>query len=242
MKRIAKVVLTASLLLPAFFGADKASASSIHNDMIDFSRTLIGTPYLGGGNTPSGFDCSGFVKYVYDKFNIDVARISSDQYTAGGKAVEKGGLLPGDLVFFITAGNGRISHSGIYIGDHKFIHSDSTQGVKINSIEEDRYWKNAYYGAKRYIDAPIEEEGTFHGLDVKEGQLGVIEVTKSINLWKRDSNNNLVLERVLNPGEKYRVYTYDSDHGGQYGLGAGLYITNMNTHIAFHSLENVASK
>ncbi len=241
MKRLAKVVITASLLLPAFFGADKASASSIHNEMIDFSKTLIGTPYLGGGSTPSGFDCSGFVKYVFDKFDLDVARVSADQYNSS-KAVVKGELLPGDLVFFVTAGKGRISHSGIYIGENQFIHSDSTKGVKISNLETERYWKNAYYGASRNIDAPIEEEGKFHGIEIKEGQLGVIEVHKSINLWKRDKDNNLVVDKVLNPGEKFRVYTYDKEHGGQFGLGDGLYVTDMNSHISFHSLEQVASK
>lgn len=242
MKRLAKVVITASLLFPALFGADKASASSVHNEMIDFSKTLIGTPYLGGGSTPSGFDCSGFVQYVLNKFDIDVARVSADQYNSK-KAVEKGELLPGDLVFFVTTGKGRISHSGIYIGDNQFIHSDSTKGVKISNLETERYWKNAYYGASRIIDAPIEEEGKFHGLEIKEGQLGVIEVHKSINLWKRDKNNNLVVDRVLNPGEKFRVYTYDSEQkAGQFGLGDGLYLTDMNSHISFHSLQQVASK
>lgn len=240
MKRIAKVVITASLLFPAFFGADKASASSVHNEMIDYSKTLIGTPYLGGGSTPSGFDCSGFIQYVFKKFDLDIARVSADQYDSK-KAVKKGELLPGDLVFFITTGKGRISHSGIYIGDNQFIHSDSTKGVKISNLETERYWKNAYFGASRNIDAPFEEEGKFHGLEIKEGQLGVIEVHKPINLWKRDKDNNLVLDRVLDAGEKFRVYTYDSEHGGQYGLGAGLYITAIKSHITFYSLENIAS-
>ncbi|MBS4190221.1 C40 family peptidase [Bacillus sp. FJAT-49705] len=240
MKRIAKVILTASLLLPTFFGVGQASAASVTDEMIDYSKTLIGIPYVYGGNNTSGFDCSGFIKFVYDKFNISLPRISADQY-AGGTAVNKEDLIPGDLVFFNTAGGGKVSHSGIYLGDNQFIHADSTKGIKISNLETERYWKNAYHGAKRYIEAPATEAaGMFQGLDIRENQVGVIEVKKSINLWKRDSDNKLIFERVLNPGEKYRVYGYDSNHGGQYALGGGLYITDMKSHIDYHSLPQVA--
>lgn len=235
MKRISKVVITASLLFPTLFGFSKESAAaSVSEELVDFSKTLTGIPYLYAGNTTSGFDCSGFLKYVYDKFNISLPRISSDQF-AGGKAIDKGELVPGDLVFFNTANSGGVSHSGIYLGDNNFIHADSTKGVKISNLENERYWKNTYFGAKRYLEDT--EAGTLLGLEVKPSQIGALEVKKSINLWKRDSDNNLTFERVLNPGEKYRVYTYDSNHGGQYGLGAGVYITDMKTHIDYHSLE-----
>lgn len=236
MKKIAKVVITASLLLPTLFGFSKESAAaSVNEEVVDFSKTLIGIPYRYGGNSTSGFDCSGFLKYVYDKFDVSLPRISSDQF-AGGQAIEKEELFPGDLVFFNTASTGGVSHSGIYLGDNNFIHADSTKGVKISNLENERYWKNTYFGAKRYIEV-TETDGMLLGLDIKPNQIGAIEVKKTINLWKRDSNNNLTFERVLNPGEKYRVYTYDSNHGGQYGLGAELYITDMKTHIDYHSIQ-----
>ena len=71
--------------------------------------------------------------------------------------------------------------------------------------------------------------------ELKKGQIGKITVTKPINLWERDANNKLTFERVLKPGEEYRVYRYDNLHGGQYGLGGGMYITKMPTHIKYET-------
>ena len=71
--------------------------------------------------------------------------------------------------------------------------------------------------------------------ELKNGQIGKITVLKPINLWERDANNQLKFERVLNPGEEYRVYRYDQLHGGQYGLGGGMYITKMPTHIKYET-------
>ena len=86
--------------------------------------------------------------------------------------------------------------------------------------------------------------------ELKKGQIGKITVTKPINLWERDANNKLSFERVLKPGEEYRVYRYDNLHGGQYGLGGGMYITKMPTHIKYETpskaklalLENESKK
>lgn len=71
--------------------------------------------------------------------------------------------------------------------------------------------------------------------ELKQGQIGKITILKPINLWERDSNNKLSFERVLKPGEEYRVYRYDNLHGGQYGLGGGMYITKMPTHIKYET-------
>ncbi|MEI4770939.1 hypothetical protein WAX74_15055 [Psychrobacillus sp. FJAT-51614] len=70
------------------------------------------------------------------------------------------------------------------------------------------------------------------GIELRKGQIGKINVNKPINVWKRDGGK-LVFERVLKQGDKYRVYTYDSANGGQYGLGGGLYVTNMKSHITY---------
>lgn len=72
----------------------------------------------------------------------------------------------------------------------------------------------------------------WEGAELKKGQIGKIDVTKPINLWKRDGNK-LTYVRVLKPGESYRVYSYDSKFGGQYGLGGGYYITNMKSYITY---------
>lgn len=71
--------------------------------------------------------------------------------------------------------------------------------------------------------------------ELKEGQIGKITVIKPINLWERDASNNLKFIRVLNLGEEYRVYRYDDHNGGQYGLGGGMWITNMPTHIKYET-------
>ena len=71
--------------------------------------------------------------------------------------------------------------------------------------------------------------------ELKKGQIGKITVTKQINLWQRDANDRLSFVRVLKPGEEYRVYRYDNLHGGQYGLGGGMYITKMPTHIKYET-------
>ena len=71
--------------------------------------------------------------------------------------------------------------------------------------------------------------------ELKKGQIGKITVTKPINLWQRDANDRLSFVRVLKPGEEYRVYRYDHLHGGQYGLGGGMYITKMPTHIKYET-------
>ena len=235
MKILAKVVITGALLLPTVFGVSSASAAST-DDIVEYSKKFIGTPYVYAGGTPNGFDCSGYITYIYENFNVnDLPRRSADQYNFG-EAVAKSELKPGDAVFFNTSGSG-VSHAGIYIGDNNFIHASTSDGVRINGLD-DKYWKNKYVGAKRYtnFDAPPPPPGEFRGLEQKAGQIGVVEIKKSINLWKRDSNDKLVLERVLNAGEKYRVYTYDDKHGGQYGLGDNMYITKMDTHIDYFSL------
>lgn len=71
--------------------------------------------------------------------------------------------------------------------------------------------------------------------ELKSGQIGKITVNKPINLWKRDANENLSFVRVLKPGEEYRVYRYDAKHGGQYGLGGGMWITKMPTHVKYET-------
>jgi hypothetical protein len=239
MKRLAKVVLSASLVFPALFGMSQTTEASANDNIVNYSKKLVGTPYVYGGTTTNGFDCSGFIRYVYSHYDVDLPRISRDQYGTG-TPVAKADLQIGDAVFFNTSGSG-VSHAGIYIGNNQFIHSATSSGVKVSSLSE-RYWSPRYVGAKRYKDLgttpppPDLNDGKFMGIDIRSGQIGVIEVKKPINLWKRDSENKLEMVRILNPGEKYRVYTYDQNYGGQYGLG-GTFITNMEGYIEYHELN-----
>jgi len=121
-----------------------AHADSKLDDVID---SVLGTPYRTAGTTPNGFDCSGFTSYVFDKIGIDLPRQSSAQYSSGSK-VSKDELRAGDLVFFNTNGRG-ISHVGIYVGNGKFAHSSSSNGVRYDNLSAS-YYADRYVGAARY--------------------------------------------------------------------------------------------
>ncbi|HHV98864.1 MAG TPA: SH3 domain-containing protein [Clostridiaceae bacterium] len=135
-------------------GNDENASSTTGQKIVEFAKTLLGVRYKYGGASPSsGFDCSGFVYYVYKQFGITLERSSRDQSQKGTK-VDKADLVPGDLVFFDTnGGRNGVNHVGIYIGDGKFIHSSSGSSkrkVVISSLNED-FYKNAYMTARRYI-------------------------------------------------------------------------------------------
>jgi len=123
--------------------------------IVEYAKTLLGVKYVYGGETPKGFDCSGFVRYVFKHFGISLERTCRDQ-ARGGKPVKKSELKPGDLVFFDTNDdNGKlndISHVGIYIGDGKFIHASAYEHKKIviESLSSSDYSKR-YMCARDYI-------------------------------------------------------------------------------------------
>ena len=110
--------------------------------------SLRGAPYRNGGADPSaGFDCSGFVRYVFEQHGVAVPRNVGDLYRAG-RAVETDALQPGDLVFFDTTGSGA-SHVGILIGGDEFVHAPSTRGVVRVERIGGSYWGARYVGARR---------------------------------------------------------------------------------------------
>jgi cell wall-associated NlpC family hydrolase len=109
--------------------------------------SLRGAPYRDGGVDPSGFDCSGFVRYVYEQHGVAVPRQVRDQFKVG-KSVNRDQLEPGDLVFFSTVAPGA-SHVGIMIGGDQFVHAPSEKGVvRVESLAS-QYWASRFIGAKR---------------------------------------------------------------------------------------------
>ena len=109
--------------------------------------SLRGAPYRFGGDDPSGFDCSGFVRYVYQQHGVAIPRDTREQFKVGMN-VDRRRLEPGDLVFFTTVAPGA-SHVGIAIGGDQFVHAPSERGVvRVESLSSE-YWSNRYVGAKR---------------------------------------------------------------------------------------------
>lgn len=109
--------------------------------------SLRGAPYRDGGDNPGGFDCSGFVKYVYEQNGVAMPRQVRDQFKIG-KPVDRDRLEPGDLVFFSTVAPGA-SHVGIVIGGDQFVHAPSERGVvRVESLSQE-YWSSRFIGAKR---------------------------------------------------------------------------------------------
>ena len=149
--RVISMVTIALLLVLAPF-ADQADASSgvDSKQLVSAANNVMGVKYMRGGTTSKGFDCSGFVGYVFKQVGLSVPRTSAGMY-ATGNSVAKKNLQSGDLVFFNTSGKG-VSHVGVYIGGGKFVHSSSSKGVSISKINDPYYWGSKYVGAKRVAD------------------------------------------------------------------------------------------
>jgi len=120
------------------------------NDVIHY----FGTRYRSGGQTPAGFDCSGFVRFMYDKaFNMHLPHSSQEMSSLGNK-VAKDELQPGDLVFFQTRGR-HINHVGIFIGNDTFIHSSLSKGITEDKLKQG-YFDKSFAGAVRLLNVPGE--------------------------------------------------------------------------------------
>jgi peptidoglycan DL-endopeptidase CwlO len=116
--------------------------------ILSYASQFLGIPYVWGGTSPSpGFDCSGYVQYVYRHFGISISRTSEQQFN-NGLAVSRSDLRPGDLVFFHTYSSGA-SHVGIYVGNNTMINS-SNGGVSYDDMTNS-YWAPRYLGARRVI-------------------------------------------------------------------------------------------
>ena len=138
----------------SYADASEASTYTSSNpaiqSILSTAESYLGTPYVWGGTSPSGFDCSGFVQYVYGQNGYSLTRTTYTQWDNDGIFVSRSDLRPGDLVYFGSGGSP--SHVGIYVGDGMMIHSPSTGDVVKYSTIESGYYNNCYMGAKRIIN------------------------------------------------------------------------------------------
>ncbi|MCD8511288.1 MAG: C40 family peptidase [Bacillus sp. (in: Bacteria)] len=141
-----KLKTTEAKVIPQGNGFDNATGDKL----IEIGEAFLGLPYLWGGMSGFGFDCSGLSYTLHRAFGITIPRDASDQ-SKEGKLVERVALQRGDLVFFAKEeGKGRVYHVGMYYGDGRMIHAPSAgKGIEIVSIDTTKYNKD-FSGARRY--------------------------------------------------------------------------------------------
>ena len=131
--------VSAGGLLPATIGS-----------LISTALGYQGAPYRNGGSDPSGFDCSGFMQYVFAQFGAFLPREVRDQFRAG-RAIKLKDVKPGDLLFFETVSRGA-SHVGLVINGDQFVHAPSSRGVVRVERFNAPYWARRFVGARRIVD------------------------------------------------------------------------------------------
>jgi len=123
------------------------------DSILERGMSLIGTRYRFGGTSEAGFDCSGFIGYLFrEEAGMTLPRSTREMINLNAPLISRNNLKPGDLLFFSTRGRGRVSHAGIYLGDDQFIHSSSSRsgGVRVDSLD-DTYWSKTFIEAKRAL-------------------------------------------------------------------------------------------
>lgn len=170
--------------------------------VVDSARKYLGTPYVWGGTSPSGFDCSGFVQYVLAENGKSVPRTTQEQF-AGGQAVDKSNLQAGDLVFYNWQGGTDATHVGIYEGNGKMIHAPHSGDV-VKEVDFNSYGQNAYLGARRYYKgtegalpglAKLGDEAEVKGLNYPTPEILIRQKTGKAYLTGLDGTQVVNLDR-----------------------------------------------
>jgi cell wall-associated NlpC family hydrolase len=140
--------------LADFAGGKSYQLPVLADSILERGMSLIGTRYRFGGTSEAGFDCSGFIGYLFrEEAGMNLPRSTREMINVDAPLVSRSKLEPGDLLFFATNGRrGRVSHAGIYLGDNQFIHSSSSRsgGVRVDSLG-DSYWSKTFIEAKRAL-------------------------------------------------------------------------------------------
>ncbi len=131
-------------------GASSGESSSSGQAIVDTAMKYLGVPYVWAGTSPSGFDCSGLVYYVYKENGYSINRTAASIYQ-NGTSVDKSELQVGDAICFTNSSYSTIGHVGIYIGGGQFIHASSGSGSVVISDLSSSYYTNHYYGARRIV-------------------------------------------------------------------------------------------
>ena len=142
-----KILLPEGVVYTASTSHQVSRSSDRVSTVLDYAKKYIGVPYASGGSSPRGFDCSGYVKYVYGHFGIDLPRTAAEQYNMGQK-VSSAEAKPGDFVVFKSGGY--ISHIGIYLGGGKFISATSSRGIAVDPVHGS-YWGDKFLGFSRIV-------------------------------------------------------------------------------------------
>lgn len=127
-----------------------SSGTSAGQALVTEGKKYLGVPYVWAGTSPSGFDCSGFVYYVYKQCGYSITRTATAQ-NSDGYYVSRSDLQPGDIVIFYNSAMTSIGHSGIYIGNGQFIHASSGAGEVVISNLSSTYYNTHYYSARRVV-------------------------------------------------------------------------------------------
>lgn len=136
-------------IVPSADALEGSSHNSTRTKIVEEAKKYLGVPYSWGGSTPAGFDCSGYVQYVFKQHGITVPRTTELQVQVGSY-IQKSNLSPGDLVFLQNTYRAGISHVGIYIGNDQMIHASSSKGVTISNLSNSYYLEH-YHSARQLI-------------------------------------------------------------------------------------------
>lgn len=143
-----------NIIIPSKKDVKTVITSKQRANLLDIAKEELGVPYVWGGTTSEGFDCSGFTSYVYSKADVKVARTAKDQFDAS-KKIDRDELKTGDLIFYNNGGESTISHVGIAIvnsdGSLNMIHASSSKGIEITNIDTSNYWKKKLVGFGTYV-------------------------------------------------------------------------------------------
>ena len=232
MKKWLIPVFASFMIFAGTVTTDNTVDAASQSQLISTASKYKGIKYVYGGTTTSGFDCSGYTQYVFKQLGISIPRTSSGQYSQG-KSVAKANLQVGDLVFFNTSGRG-VSHVGIYVGNQKFIHASTSQGVTVTNLNDPYYWGKRYIGARR-VTQFTSGETTANKTEVKPAEVDFSvyasrakvaeKLVDALNLDTSDTNSTFTDVKsgsqyagIVTALKKEGIFT--GDQNGKFNLGS----------------------